>query len=509
MKAFLLYRDRDIDLERELPTHAKELEEDLGLDAVLDAMARGDGYLRPLAEHVLLNSLADPDAIRYRQDALRDCLEHRDVVRELYALSVEALESKRKAQVMWFRDSPDALLAKAVRILEVLEEALRRLRGIADDHGADFRSEAFMRLFATLQQELDDDYLATVRHHLRELRLKRGALISASLGRGSRGTQFVLREPHDRGLLERLMPGGPRSYSFAIPSRDEAGFQALAELRGRGINIAANALAQSTDHIVSFFAMLRAELGFYVGCLNLHEQLEELSEPTCVPEAADAGEVAFSASGLYDVALALHRGGQVVGNDVLADDKQLVVITGANEGGKSTFLRSAGLAQLMLQAGTFAPAESFRANTCSGVFTHFKREEDATMTKGKLDEELSRMSEIAERIAPAALLLCNESFASTNEREGSEIGRQVVGAMIEAGVKVLYVTHLFDLADSLYRQEDEGALFLRAERKEDGTRTFRVLPGEPLPTSFGKDSYRRVFGEKAASSPVRVRGAGS
>jgi DNA mismatch repair ATPase MutS len=182
------------------------------------------------------------------------------------------------------------------------------------------------------------------------------------------------------------------------------------------------------------------------------------------------------------------------GEDVDADGKQLVVITGANQGGKSTFLRSVGLAQLMMQAGMFVGAEAFSANTCAGVFTHFKREEDPTMTRGKLEEELQRMSEIADSIRPTSLLLCNESFASTNEREGSEIGRQVVGAMTEAGVKVFYGTHLFDLAHGFYRQELETGLFLRAERLPDGRRTFRLLDGEPLPTSYGPESYRRIFG---------------
>lgn len=496
MKAFLLYRDRDVDLERELPPQAAELEQDLGLGAVYDAMAGGDAYLRSLARHVLLDSLRDPGEIRYRQEALQDCLDHPDVVRELYRLAVEALDSKRTAQVMWFRDSPDALLGKAVRVLEVLEGILARLRKVADDEGESFRSEAFTRLFATLQRELGDEYLATVRHHLRELQLKRGALISARLGRGSRGTDFVLRQPRDRGLLARLRPGG-RSYGFSVPARDEAGHQALAELRGRGINIAANALAQSTDHIVAFFWMLRAELGFYLACLNLHERLDEIGQPVSIPEAVNGVEVAFRARGLSDVALALLRGEPVVANDLDADGKELVVVTGANEGGKSTFLRSVGLAQLMLQAGMFAPAASLRANTCAGVFTHFEREEDPSMQKGKLDEELSRMSEIADRVAPTALLLCNESFASTNEREGSEIGRQVIRAMVESDVKVVYVTHLYDLAKSLHDLRLSDALFLRAERREDGTRTFRQLPNEPLPTSYGHDSYRRVFGEAA------------
>jgi DNA mismatch repair ATPase MutS len=495
MKANLLYRDLDLDLERSLPANVEALKQDLELTTFFDAMARGDAYLRELVETVFLSSLTDPEAIGYRLAVLGDCLEHPQVARELYALAVEALDSKRKAQHFWFRDSPDSLLWKSLRILELLAEALKRLREVADEQAPEFRSEGFTRLFAMLQRDLDDDYLRTVDHHRRELEFRRGALISAELGRGNRGTSYVLRKPHERSFLERITPGGPKCYSFSIPGRDEHGMQSLNELRGRGINLVANALAQSTDHILSFFNILRAELGFYVGCLNLYEQLADKGQVTCFPVPLSAeDEVALSASGLYDVALSFHLGSRVVGNDVDADGKQLVIVTGANQGGKSTFLRSVGLAQLMMQAGMFVPAEKFRANVCAGVFTHFKREEDASMTSGKLDEELNRMSEIADAITPTALLLCNESFASTNEREGSEIARQVIRAMIEAKVKVVFVTHLFDLADGFYRQQLETALFLRAERKEDGTRTFRVLPNEPLPTSYGEDSYRRIFG---------------
>ena len=95
---------------------------------------------------------------------------------------------------------------------------------------------------------------------------------------------------------------------------------------------------------------------------------------------------------------------------------------------------------------------------------------------------------------PSCLLLCNESFAATNEREGSEIARQVVRALVECGIRALFVTHLYDLAQGLSADPPAPALFLRAQRASDGERTFRLVEGEPLPTSYGEDAYRRVFG---------------
>jgi DNA mismatch repair ATPase MutS len=355
-----------------------------------------------------------------------------------------------------------------------------------------------------LKAELADDYLETVDYHLRELEFKRGVLETAELATGNKGRRYVVRQQRERRWTERL-PFAKRSasYSFTIPPRDENGFKALGEIRGRGINLVANAVAQSTDHVQSFFIMLRLELAFYLGCVNLHRRLAEKGEPICFPAAQRSDEPTLTADGLYDVCLSLHLDDRVVGNEVDADGRSLVMVTGANQGGKSTLLRSLGVAQLMMQSGMFVGARSFRANVCAGVFTHYKREEDATMESGKLDEELSRMSEIADQIGPGAILLCNESFASTNEREGSEIARQVVRAMLSKRIKVVFVTHMYDLAHGLHQQQSDHALFLRAERAPDGRRTFKVREGEPLPTSYGEDSYRRIFAtDRAVPTPV-------
>jgi DNA mismatch repair ATPase MutS len=280
---------------------------------------------------------------------------------------------------------------------------------------------------------------------------------------------------------------------YEVDERDETGFRVLGELRAQGIVRVALALTQSTDHILSFFKVLRLELGFYIACLNLHERLVLKGEPISFPEPLPHRSSEFGCQGLYDVCLALSLNARAVGNDVNADGKPLVVITGANRGGKSTFLRSIGLAYLMMQSGMFVPAEAFGASICSDVFTHFKREEDASMKSGKLDEELSRMSAIVDAIPSGSIVLLNESFASTNEREGAQIATQIVHAFLKTGITVFYVTHLFALSDGLYRAGTAPALFLRAERLADGRRTFRLHEGEPLPTSYGEDLYKRTF----------------
>jgi hypothetical protein len=493
MKVFLMHADQDVDLHRELPANEDALTRDLELDTLFGAMGAGDPFLFELARRGVLCCLVDPQAIIYRQSVLADCLNYPELVRELYGLAVEAIVAERK---MWRSTygSPSTILHRSVQVMGLFVGFLKQLRAFADEHAAKFRSPGFTRLFEMLTTELDAEYFQIIDAHLKELRLRRGVVISARLGQGNRGVDYVLRKPEEQSWMQRLPIGARSGYTFAIADRDESGLKALGELQGRGINLVASAAAQSADHILSFFTMLSAELGFYVGALNLRDRLAETGDATSFPVPLEPGGPELFARDLREPCLALTINGTVRGNDVNAEGKSLVMVTGANQGGKSTFLRSVGLAQLMMQAGMFVAAESFRANVCRGVFTHYSREEDATMQSGKLDEELSRMSDIADRIAPHCLLLCNESFAATNEREGSEIARQVVQALTESGVKVVFVTHLFDLAHGFYLQGLETALFLRAEREPDGNRTFRLLEGEPLPTSYGEDSLRRIFG---------------
>ncbi len=499
--------DRDMHLLARLPSGTGALIQDLELNRVLNVMAAGDRYLFEVARAALFAGLDDPDAIRYRQAVLTDCLRQPDVMRSIYLIAVDAIEQARKVWGGFGPRYPDGLLGHAVRVLEVLVVQLRRLRDVAGSVRPGVESDGFTRLFDMIVVELDDEYLATVDEHLRRLQFRSGVPMSARLGESNESAGHALRRPvRKRSLLDRIGLGERGSYVYEIDPRDQAGSAALKELRSRGVAIAAVVAEQSWKHILDFFALLRAELGFYVACLNLADALAQKGEPTCMPEPHPVGNPVLACTGLYDAALSLSVEGRVIGNDVNADGRSLIVITGANRGGKSTFLRSLGIAHLMMQSGMFVPAESFAADIRPRLLSHFKREEDAALERGKLDEELARMSLLVDHLVNSSLVLFNESFASTNEREGSEIGRQAIHALVEGGHRVVFVTHMFDLADSLRAEQAPNATFLRAERRADGERTFRLVPGDPEPTSHGDDIFRRVFG--ARFEPPRVdRGA--
>lgn len=499
MKTFLMHRDRDVDVNQQLPWNADALVADLGLQVVMDVMCAGDRNLPDVVKRTLLCGLTETDSIRYRQEILQDCLRNADVVRTLYNMANEAISNEsRNFWGLRIRHA-DPILRRSREVLSMFFGILVEMRQLAERSEGDFSSEGFSRFFSMLRAELADDYIREVRRELRLVEFRDGMMLSGRLGRGNRGDQFGLRnyEPRPLRWFERLLPPRERGYTYYLHPRDESGARALTELCDRGMNTVADALARSADHILALFTTMRYELGFYVACLNLRDRLAKSGTPVCFPVPRDADTELRTFHELRDISLVLSTKGGVVGNDAEADGKPLLVVTGANQGGKSTFLRSVGSSQLMLECGMFVAAESLEASLSRGVFTHFKREEDVELRHGKFDEELQRMSDLADRLEPCALVLFNESFAATNDREGSEIAGQITDALLDSGVRVVFVTHLYEFAHRLWEKRRSKGVFLRADRRPDGSRTFKLRPGEPQPTSHGEDIYRRVFNEPA------------
>ena len=176
MKAHLLYSGRDFDFTAGLPAGHENLIQDLELATLLEAMAAGDKFLHEVSAKVLLASLDDSEAIRYRQRVLADCLAQPEVIRQMYAVAAGALRDKRH---MWgyggSYQSASSNLSGAVSYLEAYVAWLRQLRHIAGDHAGKFSSGGLTALFATLQRELDDEFFEEISDHLKQLRFAPGS----------------------------------------------------------------------------------------------------------------------------------------------------------------------------------------------------------------------------------------------------------------------------------------------------------------------------------------------
>ncbi len=490
-----MYANRNFSVQKEPAMHSKILINDLELGVLLDAMAKDDDFIYAVSKSALCETLKKQEEILYRQEILKDCIKNRSIAREMYELTLKSLTKKQQRWLGIFGRYPGSLLSSSISLLDMYFELLGDLREIADKNRKSFNSDGFKRFFSMIQEELSDEYMDVVKEQLKELKFKDGVLLSAKLGVANEGVGYTLRRDKfaSKSWIVKALLRKPKEYAHTLHPRDDAGAKVLRNLRDEGLNKVAISLSRTAEHIDNFFVSLRRELAFYIGCLNLEERLEELNAPTVFPKLPRADKLFFSTKGLYDISLSLTMKKSVVGNDIEADGKILFFITGANQGGKSTFLRSVGLAQLMFQCGMFVPALSFRADISSGIFTHFKKEEDRSMKSGKFDEELARMSSIIDSISPNATVLFNESFASTNEAEGSQIASQIIKALRVKNIKVFFVTHMFELVNIFAQENSRDTIYLRANRKKDGSRDFKIKEAKPLTTSFAKDIYDSIF----------------
>ena len=459
---------------------------DLELEHLLDAMSKDDPEIAAVCRHVFNIPLQSPEEILYRQDILRDFLKQPELLPTLYAIC-KAAEEKRRSS--WYRLSSPHLsttYSSAADLLKIYLEALVQIRKALENRP--FSSAGLRRFSAMLAQELSDQYLDRLRSLEPGITEEDSILISAGFGPFLQGVSYTKRQRR-RGFsrLQWLL-----QPSYTIADRDMNGAADLEIRRDRAINEAANAMAQAADNLEHFLNNIRKELAFYAGALHLFDQFRQMQLPVCFPVLTGGHHRLWE--NLYDGSLALLTGGAVVGNSMEITDKTHYLITGANQGGKTTFLRSIGQCQLMAQSGLFVCAKRCQIPLMRVIETHFKREEDAEMASGKLEEELMRMSCIVDRMRSGGMLLSNESFSSTNDLEGSDILSQITQALLQRDVEVFTVTHLINYA--MAWEKAPQTVCLRAERKENGERTFQLVQGKPLQTAYGEDIYHKIFGEQ-------------
>jgi len=148
----------------------------------------------------------------------------------------------------------------------------------------------------------------------------------------------------------------------------------------------------------------------------------------------------------------------------------------------------------MAQCGMFAAAAAYACPLYGGLYTHFPSGEDASRGKGLLDVELEKLSGVVDRIRPRSLLLMNETFQTTMPADAKYLAELTVQALLDCGVTVLFVTHLYAYAAARYAAGRGDTLFLRAKRDVNGKTAYVLREGEPYASASGSALYQEVMG---------------
>jgi DNA mismatch repair protein MutS len=473
----------DSETDEAAPEEAAETFADLHLGEVVDALtaARGDDHLGPLFRV----PLRTPRAIGYRHEVFRD-LDDQAVLDTLrgFGQQMETIRGRLAHaarttytldQQRWLLNAAEAYGVAVRELSDRLEEApiaSRALRAVREQLAAYVRSDAFTTLM------VDTDRMqTTVRGVSYRLRIN-----------GSKVTVTRVRAEPDytAEVLEtfakfRQGDRSPYEWRFAEGSDmnhvEAAILDCVARLHPDVFGQLAEYAQRHREFLDAGVQRLDREIRFYLGYLDYIDPLRRAGLPFCLPDVG-AGEVEGRA--VFDLALAaglVRAGGSVVTNDVdLRDGERIVVVTGPNQGGKTTFARTIGQLAHLARLGVPVPGSRLRVPVVDRIYTHFERQERVEDLSSKLEDDLRRIHAILDVATPASLLVMNESFSSTTVHDQLFIGRAVLRQAVDRGLVGVVVTFLDELAGF---DPSIVSMVSNVDPDDDSLRTYRIVRRPP------------------------------
>ncbi|WIV59142.1 MutS-related protein [Amycolatopsis nalaikhensis] len=453
---------------------------DLNLDQVVNAVLAGrEEYdLAPL----YYTPLHDVATVSYRHEVLGDLGQDpiRDPIEE-FTRQLRRMRERLKAgdgsryprqRQRWFLDAVggycDAVAALHERLAQA-EPASRGLRGLRDHLGGYLASAAYRTLVA--ETRALRERLAEVKYRLHV----RGPRITVSRYEGDRDYSTDVEK-----TFARFQQGGVKAYLLTFPDRagmnhvEAQVLDQVARLYPGTFRALAGYTVRHRDYLDPVIGRFDREVQFYLAFLAHVRRLTAAGLDFCRPDVtADPAE--FGADDAFDLALAakLHTdGATVVRNGFrLTSPERILVVTGPNQGGKTTFARMVGQLVHLAALGLPVPARRARLFLPDRVFSHFEREENLATLRGKLDDELVRIHDILTRATERSVIVMNESFASTTLHDALFIGTHVVRRIAGIGAIAVYVTFVDELASL-----DEACVSLvgSVDPHDPAGRTYRL-----------------------------------
>jgi hypothetical protein len=351
-----------------------------------------------------------------------------------------------------------------------LELGSRGLRGLVDYLAEYAGSARFTSLVA--ETKALKDALASVRYAVRT----NGARVTVTRYDGEPDYGAEVEQ-----TFAKFQQGAVDSYLVKMPDYADMNhveaqiLDGVARLHPEVFDPRTEFCGRNRDYLDPTIGRFDREVQFYLAYFELIGPLRTAGLPFCYPHVS-ARSKAIRAVDAFDLALAtklISDRDRVVGNDFHLDGpERIFVVSGPNNGGKTTFARMLGQLHHLASLGLPVPGHEARLFLPDRIFTHFEKQEDIETLRGKFDDELVRVHEILERATSNSVIIMNESFNSTTLNDALFVGTEVMKLLLELDCLGVYVTFVEEIAAL---SEATVSMVSQIVPDNPAERTFRVI----------------------------------
>lgn len=458
-----------------------EIFRDLNLDQIVDAVTAGrDEYdLKPF----FYTPLASVAAINYRCEVLRD-LEDQALagyvssfasrMREMrHSLALRDKLYYERQKQRWFLDAVerycsavDSLRASLIKA-DIRSEGLRRFRDWIGCYG---ESDTFTGLRVETSE-----LLAALRDITYSLHIRGRRVTVSKYGSESDYGADVLN------TFAKFSQGATKEYQFdrrldAEMNHVEAAILDLvATLYPEAFSSLETFCSRHASYLDGTIARFDREVQFYLACLDHVRRFQKTGLPFCHATVSNLSKE-VRARNVFDLALAatlLNSRSPIVTNDFyLKDPERIFIVTGPNQGGKTTFGRTFGQLHYLASLGCPVPGSEAQLSLCDRIFTHFERAESVRTLKGRLEDELLRIKHILDCATPNSILILNESFLSTTVNDAVFLSKLVLQKIVDLDLLCVSITFLDELASF---GPTTVSIVSNVDPKDPTSRTFKLV----------------------------------
>jgi DNA mismatch repair protein MutS len=458
---------------------------DLNLDQVIDAITAGkDEYeLRPF----FYTPLQTPAAIAYRHAVMRD-LEDK-VLFEAIGRFAQAMRTRR--EYMALAERLDNRYQRERWFLEAVEIYCRAVAELdAALAGAHLQARGLMGLREYLQHYTGSEALRVLAAETQAVKAALGTVCyclaikeNTIKVRRYEGEADYSAEVEE--TFARFKEGTARDYRAAFASAPEMNhveYQILnhvALLFPDVFRTLDEYCERSRNYLDAVIGRCEREIQFYFAVLEYAAIFRRRGLSLCYPQVVAGKEEIFCRGG-YDMALAYKlclQGQPVVCNDFyLAGRERIFLVSGPNQGGKTTFARSFGQMHYLAQLGCPVAGSAAQLFLCDAIHTHFESQEDIANLRGKLQDDLVRIHRILQLATPRSIIIVNEIFSSTTLLDAVLLGERVMREIVARGLLCLCVTFMDELAGL---SDTIVSMVSTVDAEQPQVRTYRIVRKPP------------------------------